>query len=54
MLVQDGIDDDGEINREETMTSEIVGKAWWRAFRDVKERVDLTLRKKFGGRLSLK
>ena len=52
--LEDGIDDDGEINREETMTSEIVGKAWWRAFRDVKERVDLTLRKKFGGRLSLK
>ncbi|KII89390.1 hypothetical protein PLICRDRAFT_110060 [Plicaturopsis crispa FD-325 SS-3] len=31
-----------------------VGKAWWRAFRDVKSRMDVVARKKFGGSLSLK
>ncbi|KAJ7118926.1 hypothetical protein C8R44DRAFT_841304 [Mycena epipterygia] len=31
-----------------------VGEAWWKAFRDVKERIDIVARKKFGGRLSLR
>jgi DNA repair protein REV1 len=31
-----------------------VAEAWWRAFRDVKERIDIVARKKFGGRLSLR
>jgi DNA repair protein REV1 len=30
-----------------------VGKAWWRAFRDVKKKMDVVARKKFGGSLSL-
>ena len=33
---------------------EAVGRAWWNAFREVKEKMDLVTRKKFGGRLSLK
>jgi DNA repair protein REV1 len=31
-----------------------VPEAWWKAFRDVKERIDIVARKKFGGRLSLR
>ncbi|KAJ7491098.1 hypothetical protein FB451DRAFT_1349439 [Mycena latifolia] len=31
-----------------------VAEAWWKAFRDVKERIDVVARKKFGGRLSLR
>lgn len=31
-----------------------VGEAWWQTFRDVKEKMDVVARKKFGGRLSLK
>ncbi|KAJ7158643.1 hypothetical protein C8R46DRAFT_1354582 [Mycena filopes] len=31
-----------------------VAEAWWKAFRDVKERIDIVARKKFGGRLSLR
>ncbi|KAF7336714.1 DNA repair protein [Mycena venus] len=31
-----------------------VAEAWWKAFRDVKERIDLVARKKFGGKLSLR
>ncbi|CAK5269398.1 unnamed protein product [Mycena citricolor] len=31
-----------------------VGEAWWKAFRDVKERLDVVARKKFGGRLSIR
>ena len=36
------------------VTSEMVGKAWWKAFRGVKDKMDAAIRKKFGGRLSLK
>jgi len=35
-------------------TAEAVGKAWWAAFKRVKEQVDLVARKKFGGCLSLR
>lgn len=31
-----------------------VGQAWWKAFREVKEKMDIVARKRFGGRLSLK
>lgn len=34
--------------------SEIVGKAWWAAFRQVKDQVDVVARKKFGGCISLR
>lgn len=34
-------------------TSEVVGKAWWKAFREVKDRVDVAARKRFGGTLAL-
>lgn len=39
---------------EERTASELVGNAWWKAFNEVKERMDVVARKKFGGRLSLK
>ncbi|KAI0668358.1 DNA repair protein [Trametes maxima] len=35
-------------------TTELVGRAWWRAFRQVKVKMDEIARKKFGGCLSLK
>ncbi|KAF8206292.1 hypothetical protein K438DRAFT_1963365 [Mycena galopus ATCC 62051] len=31
-----------------------VAEAWWKAFREVKERIDIVARKKFGGKLSLR
>ncbi|KAF8553775.1 DNA repair protein [Imleria badia] len=34
-------------------TSEVVGKAWWKAFREVKDKVDVAARKRFGGTLVL-
>lgn len=34
--------------------SEVVGKAWWTAFREVKEKMDDVARRKFGGRLSIR
>ncbi|OJT06249.1 DNA repair protein REV1 [Trametes pubescens] len=36
------------------VTSEVVGRAWWGAFRTVKAMMDEAARKKFGGCLSLK
>ncbi|KAI0781503.1 DNA repair protein [Trametes elegans] len=36
------------------VTSEVVGRAWWRAFKEVKAKMDASARKKFGGCLSLK
>lgn len=35
-------------------TSEYVGRAWWKAFREVKTQMDAVARKKFGGCLSLR
>lgn len=35
------------------VTSKDVGKAWWKAFHEVKERVDVAARKRFGGTLVL-
>ena len=34
-------------------TSEVVGKAWWKAFREVKTKVDVAAQKRFGGTLVL-
>jgi len=31
----------------------VVGEAWWKAFRDVKSSLDMIVRRKFGGKLSL-
>ncbi|OSX56265.1 hypothetical protein POSPLADRAFT_1186762 [Postia placenta MAD-698-R-SB12] len=36
------------------VTSESVGRAWWAAFREVKQKMDVVARKKFGGCLSLR
>jgi len=47
----DGIDT-GSTKR--VSSGEKIGKAWWKAFRDIKEQVDLVARKKFGGSLSLR
>ena len=45
---------DEEAGRPARVTSEYVGRAWWKAFREVKEKMDAAARKKFGGCLSLK
>ncbi|GBE82816.1 DNA repair protein [Sparassis crispa] len=36
------------------ITSEVVGRAWWKAFREVKTKMDVVARRKFGGCLSLR
>lgn len=36
------------------VTSELVGRTWWTAFREVKGKIDVVARKKFGGCLSLR
>lgn len=45
---------EGVTERPVRVTSEYVGRAWWRGFREVKEKMDVAARKKFGGCLSLK
>ncbi|EKM56092.1 uncharacterized protein PHACADRAFT_174265 [Phanerochaete carnosa HHB-10118-sp] len=45
-------DDDEDECR--TSASEFTGRAWWKAFRHVKEQLDTIARKKFGGCLSLR
>jgi len=39
---------------DESVTSEMIGRAWWRAFREIKTRMDQVARKRFSGSLSLK
>lgn len=42
--------DQSEINGiTQRATSEVIGKVWWKIFREVKEKVDLAARKRFGG-----
>jgi DNA repair protein REV1 len=43
-----------ERNSEGRWNTEMVGRAWWRAFRSVKSQMDVSARKKFGGSLSLR
>ncbi|KAG6915303.1 hypothetical protein DXG01_012226 [Tephrocybe rancida] len=45
------VEDDEEL---ELSQGDLVGAAWWKTFRDVKEKMDVVARKKFGGCLSLK
>ncbi|KAK7033220.1 DNA repair protein [Favolaschia claudopus] len=42
-----------EMGYEEEEDAE-VAEAWWKAFRDVKDRIDVVARKKFGGKLSIR
>ncbi|KAF8437470.1 hypothetical protein L210DRAFT_3405487 [Boletus edulis BED1] len=47
-------EDQSEVDQAaQRVTSEVVGKAWWKAFREVKGRVDVAARKRFGGTLAL-
>lgn len=43
-----------EENRDGSSTTENIGRAWWKAFWEVKAKVDTVARKRFGGSLSLK
>lgn len=45
---QPGVDQAAQL-----VTSEVVGRAWWKAFREVKDSVDVAARKRFGGTLAL-
>jgi DNA repair protein REV1 len=48
-------DEEAEVRAgDDRVTSEMIGKTWWRAFRSVKEKMDVAVRKKFGGQLSLR
>jgi DNA repair protein REV1 len=47
-------EDGADVESTGSVSSLPVGKAWWKAFRDVKEQVDLVARKKFGGSLSIR
>lgn len=51
---EDAPEDDGPPTLKAPYTSEAVGRAWWRAFREVKSKMDAVARKKFGGCLSLR
>ncbi|EJF62757.1 DNA repair protein [Dichomitus squalens LYAD-421 SS1] len=49
------VEGDAEVGaRPKRVTSEYVGRAWWRAFREVKAKMDAAARKRYGGSLSLK
>lgn len=43
-----------EENHDGRSTAESIGKAWWKAFWEVKTKVDTAARRRFGGSLSLK
>ncbi|KAG0706469.1 hypothetical protein DFH29DRAFT_798311 [Suillus ampliporus] len=43
-----------EENPDEGSTAEGIGRVWWKAFREVKAKVDAVARQRFGGSLSLK
>jgi DNA repair protein REV1 len=43
-----------EVESSGSLSSEQIGRAWWNAFKHVKDQVDLVARKKFGGSLSLR
>ncbi|KAG2047727.1 DNA repair protein [Suillus hirtellus] len=43
-----------EENHDGKSTAESIGKAWWKAFWEVKAKVDTAARRRFGGSLSLK
>ncbi|KAI0628801.1 hypothetical protein C8Q77DRAFT_1067197 [Trametes polyzona] len=45
---------EGEIVHDKRVTSEVVGRAWWKAFREVKGKMDAAARQKYGGCLSLR
>ncbi|KAG5641801.1 hypothetical protein DXG03_004167 [Asterophora parasitica] len=45
------VDDEGYMDLTQ---GDPVGEAWWKTFREVKEKMDVVARKRFGGRLSLK
>ena len=51
---RDDVEPEETVELEGKTMSNNVGKAWWKAFRDVKEKMDAAARKKFGGCLSLK
>ena len=46
--------DQSEVDQaNQRVTPEAIGKAWWKSFREVKGRVDVAARKRFGGTLAL-
>jgi len=47
-------DSDSQDDSGGSVTSEVVGRAWWKAFREVKGKMDEVARRKFGGCLSLR
>ncbi|KAF9228819.1 DNA repair protein [Gyrodon lividus] len=50
-----GMYEEAQINgATQRVTSEAIGNAWWRAFREVKAKVDAVARKRFGGTIVLK
>ncbi|EMD34309.1 hypothetical protein CERSUDRAFT_107516 [Gelatoporia subvermispora B] len=51
---EDAQDPDSQVDQEGAATSEAVGRAWWKAFREVKAKMDEVARKRFGGCLSLR
>ncbi|KAG1819758.1 uncharacterized protein BJ212DRAFT_1446112 [Suillus subaureus] len=44
----------GAENHDGSSTAENIGRAWWKAFWEVKAKVDIVARRRFGGSLSLK
>ncbi|KAI0070563.1 DNA repair protein [Panus rudis PR-1116 ss-1] len=51
---EDEPEDDLEVRKRGPYSSEVVGRVWWKAFRDVKAKMDTAARKRFGGTISLK
>lgn len=50
-LWEDAADEDDNTGR---IFSEVVGRAWWKAFREVKTKIDVAVRKTYGGSLSIR
>ncbi|TFK45623.1 DNA repair protein [Heliocybe sulcata] len=49
-----GEDEEKGPGEEGRVTSEMIGKAWWKAFGEVKDKMNEVVRKKYGGSLSLR
>ncbi|EIN07940.1 hypothetical protein PUNSTDRAFT_135458 [Punctularia strigosozonata HHB-11173 SS5] len=52
--VWEHVQGDMPVDPEGRITSEMVGRSWWKAFREVKGRMDVVSRKRFGGNVSVR
>lgn len=50
----EGLHYEANVKPKKPYTTEVVGRVWWRAFREVKAKIDTAAKKRFGGCISLR